>query len=266
MSTQRANSNATAPPTPPLRRRTLVLGGGIGEAIAQASPGATVLASRSAPRHEGPATHIQLDGFTNPDSVRDAINVAVTQLGGLDTLAICTGTRLRRGRLLEHTEKEWVEAYHHNVISVVHACRHAMPALTESESAVLVIVITAHDTFPNPQVAPYSAAEGALDALTRTLAVDLAPQGIRVFAVAPTTAANERSSRRIRSSIARKPTGAAGRHSIVGGEAARLTTEEASTRIPVVYFDLSRSTVQRILDLIEDDHAQAATYLIETDT
>jgi NAD(P)-dependent dehydrogenase (short-subunit alcohol dehydrogenase family) len=247
-------------------RRTLVIGGGIGEAIAQASPPPVVLASRVKPRRDGDLTHFPLDDLADPKATQKAIDAAVTQLGGVDVLAVCAGTRLRRGHLLEHSDQEWIDSYRENVVPVVRACRGAAPVLAASPHAVLVIVITAHDPFPNPQVAPYSAAEAALDALTRTLAVDLAPQGIRVFAVAPTTSATERAAHRIRRTVTTStPRSTAARLSIVGGESARLTIQQASTRIPVVYFRHSATTAQRILELVDDPTAHAATYLIDTE-
>jgi NAD(P)-dependent dehydrogenase (short-subunit alcohol dehydrogenase family) len=249
-------------------RRTLVIGGGLGEAIAAASPGQVVLASRTRPRHADNATHLEFDPVATPDITERVIDAAIEQLGGLDVVVTCAGARLHRGRLLDHTEADWINAYRANVLSTLRVCRHVVPVLAQSQQAVLVIVITAHDPLPNPQVAPYSAAEAALDVLTRTLAVDLSTQGIRVFAVAP---AAPKPNQPLRRPAPREP--ARRRHpetiaatlSVVGGEEARLPIREGSARIPVVYFGHLEKSAQHVLELIEDPAAEVATYLIDAD-
>lgn len=249
------------------QRRTLIVGGGIGDAIAAASPGQVVLASRMRPRHAGNVTHLEFDPVATPGLTEQVIDNAVGQLGGLDVVVTCAGARLHRGRLLDHAEADWIEAYRANVLSTLRILRHVVPVVAQSQQPVLVIVITAHDPLPNPHVAPYSAAEAALDVLTRVLAVDLASQGIRVFAVAPASRSTPRAGGLLPGRAAghgHRP-GIAAALSVVGGEQARLTIGQASARIPVVYFGHPTSAAVRILQLIDDPAAQAATYLVDSE-
>lgn len=112
-------------------------------------------------------------------AIADKINAS---LGGLDILVNNVGTNIRK-RSLEYTTAEYDSLIQTNLTSVFEMCRLAHPFLSKDSSIVnigsvagLIAVRTG---------APYAMTKAALTQLTRYLAVEWAPDGIRVNAVAP---------------------------------------------------------------------------------
>jgi meso-butanediol dehydrogenase/(S,S)-butanediol dehydrogenase/diacetyl reductase len=75
-------------------------------------------------------------------------------------------------------------AYEVNVVGTVNACQAFFPRLREARGAIVNVASQAA-LVSLPQQAAYTAAKGAVAALTRSLAIDWAEHGIRVNAVAP---------------------------------------------------------------------------------
>ena len=75
-----------------------------------------------------------------------------------------------------------------NVVGMVRVTRAALPYLRASSRAAIVNTASIAATAGLPQRALYSASKGAVAALTRAMAADLLPEGIRVNAVNPGTA------------------------------------------------------------------------------
>ncbi len=72
-----------------------------------------------------------------------------------------------------------------NVGAVFRLSRHAIPLMRAAGGGVIVTTSSVHAWASMPANAAYAASKGALVALTRQLALDLAPDGIRVVGVAP---------------------------------------------------------------------------------
>jgi NAD(P)-dependent dehydrogenase (short-subunit alcohol dehydrogenase family) len=86
--------------------------------------------------------------------------------------------------LVDTTDEEWAEVLDINVRSAFQAIRETAPALRETRGAV-VNVSSVHALATSLNVAAYAASKGALLALTRAAALELARDGIRVNAVVP---------------------------------------------------------------------------------
>lgn len=86
--------------------------------------------------------------------------------------------------LVETAPHEWDAVMASNIRSVYLAVRHAYPLMREHGGAI-VNVSSVHAIATSPNIAAYAASKGALLALTRALAIELAPDGIRVNAVLP---------------------------------------------------------------------------------
>ena len=245
-------------------RRTLVLGAGIGQAVAAAAAarGDTVVLA-SGTRPPGFAiTHIPADLATR-EGAEMAVDSGIDRLGGIDVLVTCAGARVVRGSFAEHSDDDWYAAFTVNVLNIVRACQRGLSSLSANHG-VLVNVAALHDPFPNPQVAPYSAAEAAADAVTRALAIDMFPRGVRVFGVVP-AAAWARPALPVAAEVeARGHQGVAARLSIVGGSGARVALGDRGRRAPVIEFVLREKAAQVILRLIDDPDAAGATYLVDS--
>ena len=117
-------------------------------------------------------------------AVDDAVEAGVTAFGRLDVLYNNAGVSLR-GSVLETTDEEWDRCWSVNVMGTVACTRAAVPRMGSGAAIVNTASVAAQVGVRD--LAAYTAAKGAVIALTRSMAVDLAPLGIRVNAVAPGT-------------------------------------------------------------------------------
>jgi NAD(P)-dependent dehydrogenase (short-subunit alcohol dehydrogenase family) len=172
--------------------RALVTGGasGIGAAIAAlfAAEGAAVavLDREAPPALADGVVAVQAD-VTDDAAVRAAVDTAVTALGGLDVLVNNAGIGAQ-GTVETATDDEWARVLDVNVVGTARVSRAAWPHLRASAHAAVVNTSSIAATAGLPQRAVYSASQGAVLALTRAMAADGMPDGIRVNAVNPGTA------------------------------------------------------------------------------
>jgi NAD(P)-dependent dehydrogenase (short-subunit alcohol dehydrogenase family) len=92
-----------------------------------------------------------------------------------------------QGDVEDNPDDEWHRVLDVNVVGTVRVTRAALPALRASAHASIVDVGSIAATAGLPQRALYSAGKRAVLALTRAMAADLLPEGIRVNAVSPGT-------------------------------------------------------------------------------
>jgi NAD(P)-dependent dehydrogenase (short-subunit alcohol dehydrogenase family) len=119
--------------------------------------------------------------------VRAAVDDAAAELGGLDVLVNNAGIGAQGG-VENNPDDEWHRVLDVNVVGMVRVTRAALPYLRASSRAAIVNTASIAATAGLPQRALYSASKGAVAALTRAMAADLLPEGIRVNAVNPGTA------------------------------------------------------------------------------
>ncbi len=174
--------------------KALVTGGasGIGLAIAGAfaAEGADVvvldLAGERPAALPVSARYVTAD-ITDDEAVRSAVAAAVEWLGGLDILVNNAGIGAQ-GTIEAARDEEWLRVLDVNVIGTARVSRAAWPALRASAHAAVVNTCSIAATAGLPRRAVYSASKGAVLSLTRAMAADGMPDGIRVNAVNPGTA------------------------------------------------------------------------------
>ncbi|MFE3514399.1 SDR family NAD(P)-dependent oxidoreductase [Streptomyces sp. NPDC059166] len=174
----------------------LVTGGasGIGAAVARAllARGARVAVLDLDPRGAPEGTlGIEAD-VTDDEAVRNAVDRAAAELGGLHTLVSNAGTGAI-GTVEDNTDAEWTRVLDVNVLGMVRAARHALPHLRRAVAGRPGSVSITHTcsiaaTAGLPQRALYSASKGAVLSLTLAMAADHVREGIRVNCVNPGTA------------------------------------------------------------------------------
>ncbi len=161
---------------------------GIGRAAARRflAEGATVfgLASSDASAAAARATDPQIRWLAADLRAPGAAAVVVRQLGGaLDVLVNNAG--IYKFAALADTSDELVhEHFAVNVYGPYALVREAAPLLATARGVVVNVTSTSAQK-PMPQQTAYGASNAALEALTRSWAVELAPLGIRVNAVSP---------------------------------------------------------------------------------
>jgi NAD(P)-dependent dehydrogenase (short-subunit alcohol dehydrogenase family) len=103
--------------------------------------------------------------------------------GRLDVLVNAAGVWVE-GKSDQMTEQQWDETMNINAKGTFFMCRYAIPLL-EKSGGVIVNVSSDSGLIGNNEAAIYCASKGAVTLLTKALAVELAPRGIRVNAVCP---------------------------------------------------------------------------------
>lgn len=119
-----------------------------------------------------------------PATCEHVVAEAADGLGGLTTLVNCAGLT-KDVAFADTTPEDFRSLFDLNVGGYVFCARAALEHLRVADCAAIVNISSIHAHGALPNHALYAATKGAINALTRALAVDLAADGIRVNAVAP---------------------------------------------------------------------------------
>lgn len=173
-------------------KTALITGGasGIGRATAArlVSEGATVVvadldetALRAAEKELG-VVAARCD-VTSRGDVEAAVAAAVAQQGTLDVLVQCAGI-IRDNLLFKMSDDDWDAVIDTHLKGTFHAVRAAQAPMVEQRSGAIVL-ISSTSALGNRGQVNYSAAKAGLQGMTKTLAIELGPFGVRVNCVAP---------------------------------------------------------------------------------
>ena len=124
------------------------------------------------------------------ESLESLFEKAIKDLGGLDVL-ICNAGGPPPGGFSALEEDKWDFAYQLTLQSVVRSVRHALPHLKEKGGSILVIGSSSMKQ-PIPNLMLSNVFRPAIQGLCKTLASELAPDGIRVNCLSPGRVATER--------------------------------------------------------------------------
>jgi 3-oxoacyl-[acyl-carrier protein] reductase len=128
--------------------------------------------------------------FAAPADPRDAnavqrmVDEVYKRAGRLDVL-VTNAEILREGPLLGVSREDWLDAFNLNVHAAFFVAQAAAKYMLLERRGRIVNVTAAAGEYPGRSQAAFAATNGALNALTRALAVELAPKQIGVNAVAP---------------------------------------------------------------------------------
>ena len=114
----------------------------------------------------------------------EAVNRAFSQIGDVDIL-VCNAGTMYFGLLSQMAEDEWNRLFAVNVGGIYHCVNAAMPSFLKTHRGSIVTVASMWGQVGASCEAAYSATKGAVIALTKALAKELGPSGIRVNCVAP---------------------------------------------------------------------------------
>jgi NAD(P)-dependent dehydrogenase (short-subunit alcohol dehydrogenase family) len=118
------------------------------------------------------------------ENVRQLVAATIDHYGRLDVLMNNAVTG-QNDRVTELDEEDWDDIFNSSVKAAYVACKHAIPQMIEQGGGVIINTSSVHGLLGGRNCAPYDAAKAALINLTRQMAVDYGPQGIRVNALCP---------------------------------------------------------------------------------
>ncbi|MGB3541204.1 MAG: SDR family oxidoreductase [Mesorhizobium sp.] len=136
---------------------------------------------------EDASRYVRLD-VTSEDEAKAAMAKVAADEGKLDILVNAAGIELEK--TIEHTTlEEWNQSFAVNVTGTFLASKHALPLLRKAATGgktASIVNFGSYDGFiADPGLAAYCATKGAVHALTRAMACDYGPEGIRVNAICP---------------------------------------------------------------------------------
>jgi len=225
----------------------VVIGGtsGIGRAIAQglADAGADVIpTSRRLEQVEVAAKDIEQRGrrtLRQSSDVADRVSLemvlekSIEAFGKVDILVNCAG-RTKRAPTLEFDEQDWNDIFETNLTGTLRACQVFGRHMIERSYGRIINIASLSTFVALLEVAAYSASKAAVASLTKSLAIEWAPHGVCVNAIAPgvfRTALNQKlldETERGREFLLRTPMKRFGKVEELAGAAVFLASDAAS--------------------------------------
>ena len=180
-----------------VKRTVLITGAGKGIGLATArqfakAGAAVALVDRDRQAVADAAAEIEREGgrclavaadVSSSADVARAVERSVSTFGSLDVVVNNAGIHFARA-IDEYTDEEWDRILAVNLKGPFHVVRAALPALRQSKGTI-VFVASMTALVGQDRGAAYVASKGALVSLTKALAIELAPSGIRVNCVCP---------------------------------------------------------------------------------
>lgn len=119
----------------------------------------------------------------NEDQTNRAVEEVVQKLGGVDVLVNNAGVQYVQNSIMDITREQLMHTFESNFYSYFFVTKAIVPKLKNGASIINTASITAFEG--NEKLIDYSATKGAIVAFTRSMALSLVQQNIRVNAVAP---------------------------------------------------------------------------------
>ena len=122
---------------------------------------------------------------TRADDIDATVKRAVDEFGKLDIVVNNAGWTFRNKPLLEVTEQEFDRVFAINVKSIFLMTNAIVPIMRKQGSGNIINIGSTAGVRPRPGLTWYNASKGAVDLVSKSMAVELAPDKIRVNCIAP---------------------------------------------------------------------------------
>lgn len=140
----------------------------------------------------GAALFVRAD-VTSEENMKEAFDAGISRFGRIDVLHNnAGGSSGRDGSLVTAPLSELWRVMQLELLGAILSCRLAIPEMVKQGGGSIINMSSVVSLIGVPNLDFYTAAKGGISALTRTLAVQHAPHGIRVNAIAPGITMTER--------------------------------------------------------------------------
>jgi NAD(P)-dependent dehydrogenase (short-subunit alcohol dehydrogenase family) len=177
---------------------------------------------------------IPMQGDLNDlEAIPGLVNEIIEEYGHIDVLVNNAGINMKK-ELTEVTDEEFQRIILTNVTAVFAISREVAKHMIEKGSGSIINISSMASQYGIPKVIAYSASKSAIEGMTRAMAVELSPKGIRVNCIAPGFIATDMSAKALNNDPERKnkvmsrtPLGQLGCPSDIGDSAVFLASDAA---------------------------------------
>lgn len=189
----------------------------------------------------GPNARSYILDLTDLEQIPQAIAQIAEEAGSIDILVNNAGINMKKD-FLEVTDIEFQNIIHTNLTSVFVVSREVTKVMKAQNSGSIINISSMAAQYGIPKVVAYTASKSAIEGMTRSMAVDLAPFGIRVNCIAPGFIKTNMSSKALDSDPERK-------NKVLGRTPMGKLGEPADIGDTVYYYatDLSKFTTGTVL-------------------
>lgn len=118
------------------------------------------------------------------DQVERLIAETILHFGRLDII-FSNAAIMRDGSVVELSEADWDALFDANVKGAFFCGKHGIPAMRQSGGGSFIITASVNSFYAESDIAGYCATKGAVLQLTRAMAIDHGPEGVRVNCICP---------------------------------------------------------------------------------
>ena len=121
---------------------------------------------------------------SDPQQVEQMVQTVLQQFGHIDVL-VCNAGIARQGLLTDFTPEDWRRMMAVNLDGTFYCCRSVLPSMIHRHSGSIITTSSIWGLTGASCEVPYSAAKAGIIGLTKALAKEVGPSGIRVNCIAP---------------------------------------------------------------------------------